>query len=156
VLDSQFRICRPDGSYQTCCHPDLDLLAVRVESALLDSEACEYYWHSGGSARNEHGRLGDAGTAHHGCSADWKNRVEFTRKMDETQYHVSMPMGCRDLFSNAQARVCANWDSGKVLAILSVGFRKNPIRNPYHLLPKTQSLVNAVGRSSGRRVARLI
>jgi len=91
LLDSHFEFEGQPVRVQTCCHPDLDLVAVRVESPLLADGRLPV-------------RLAFPYASPGMSMADWnhperhatilsclaKNRADFTRKLDATEYAVSL------------------------------------------------------------------
>jgi protein-glucosylgalactosylhydroxylysine glucosidase len=91
LLDSRFEFAGRPIRVQTCCHPDLDLLAVRIESSLLASGALKV-------------RLAFPGASPQMNMADWdvpakhttrltrsgEHRVDFERTLDGEIYFVSL------------------------------------------------------------------
>jgi protein-glucosylgalactosylhydroxylysine glucosidase len=116
VLDSRFEFAGQTVRIQTCCHPDLDLLAVRIESALLDSESLRVLLAFPGGSPGMNMADWESPERHStSVSQTGKNRVEFTRKLDETQYHVSLQWDTAAFSERAAHEFVLSGTSGKVL-----------------------------------------
>ncbi len=91
ILDSQFEFAGQPVRVQTCCHPDLDAVAVRVESPLLANGRLPVLlaFPYGSPAVN----MADwAQPDKHvtRCERSSARRADFVRTLDDTRYHVSL------------------------------------------------------------------
>ena len=103
VLESRFTLEGRPVCVQTICHPERDLIAVRIESPLLTNEQVQvrvgFPYAAGGWTK----------------AADWDNpnkhdeilkvdsRIDIERIMDDTRYHVAID-GDKDLGFDLEAR----------------------------------------------------
>jgi hypothetical protein len=89
LLSSQFEFCGQSVRVQTVCHPNRDLLAVRVESSLIGAGRLAIkvaFPYGGAEWRNavDWSRPDRHSTT--GCSTD--KGIDLTRTLDEDRYHV--------------------------------------------------------------------
>ncbi len=91
ILESHFEFLGRPIRVQTCCHPELDLVAVRVESALLGSDVLRVvlafpYASPGMSMADWNAPARHTTTV----SLVGRNRTELDRTLDVTEYHTAL------------------------------------------------------------------
>jgi hypothetical protein len=127
ILESRFELNGGSVRVLTVCHPDRDLLVVRIESPLLTNGQLKVklaFPYAGGEWRK---------------AADWtkpdrhttrweerRNRSDFTRMLDDERYRVSLAHSPKDKISRSsehEFRLSAGHDSME----FSVEFAPHPI-----------------------------
>jgi hypothetical protein len=119
ILKSRFEFESQPVCVQTCCHPDLDLVATRVESPLLGSKKLRvllaFPYASPAMSMADWNA-----TARHTTtfSAPRKNRADFIRKLDETEYHASMQWSGAEFSQRAVHELILSGTAGNVLELV--------------------------------------
>ena len=93
LLESRFEFEGRPVHVQTCCHPELDLIAVRIESPLLADGRLRvrlaFPYASPGMSMADWSHPERHATT---LSRPAKNRADFARKLDATEYAVQSAM----------------------------------------------------------------
>jgi hypothetical protein len=91
VIESEFEFEGASARVQTCCHSDLDMIAVRIESPLLEAEKMQVlvaFPYASPEMNMADWNEPDRHTTT--LSRPAKNRADFARQLDETKYHASL------------------------------------------------------------------
>ncbi|MDP9175517.1 MAG: glycoside hydrolase family 65 [Planctomycetota bacterium] len=89
-IDSSFKVGGIPVRVRTCCHPDLDLLAVRIESPLIEMKRLGVVLEFGyGSPKMEMVDW-ESREKHKTRMTPREGRADFSREMDDEHYSVSM------------------------------------------------------------------
>jgi hypothetical protein len=116
TLESRFEFEGQPVRIQTRCHSALDLVAARIESPLLGTEKLRVL-------------LAFPGASPEMSMADWneparhtttfshtgRNRVDFTRRLDETEYHAGLQWSSGEFSQHAAHEFVLGGTSGNVL-----------------------------------------
>ncbi len=127
ILESRFEFAASPIHIQTCCHPDLDLLAVRIESPLLGSDALRV-WLAFPCASPEMSMADWKAAARHTTtvSRTGKNRADFARRLDETEYYASLRWSGAAFSQRAAHEFALRGNAGKVLEFVCLFSEKPP------------------------------
>lgn len=93
VQTSRYRIDGKEVNVETCVHPELDLVAVRIESSLIDSGGLQVALDFGYPTLKNDAWLGDFDqTTGHATSSKFQGerRLDLVRNVDETTYHAAL------------------------------------------------------------------
>ena len=96
VQTSHYQIAGQEVSVETCVHPSLDLVAVRIESPLVASGELEVALDFAYPSLNNSAWVGDFNrTSGHATTAirRGERRIDFTRKVDAVTYHAALAVG---------------------------------------------------------------
>ena len=116
MLESRFEFEGQTVRVQTCCHSDLDLVAARIESPLLGTEKLRVIiafpyaspemsmadWNEPARHTTTFSRTG-------------KDRVDFVRKLDETEYHAGLQWNGAEFLQRSPHEFILGGNSGNVL-----------------------------------------
>jgi len=118
VLDSRFELEGQPVRVTTCCHPELDLVAVRVESPLLGSKLLRVLL-AFPFASPERGMADWGAIARHTTTFAQQehNHADFTRKLDETEYRVGVQWRGGALSRRAAHEFVLSGTSGQALEL---------------------------------------
>jgi hypothetical protein len=140
ILESRFEFLGWPVRVQTCCHPDLDLVAARIESPLLGSDALRVllafpYTSPDMSMADWHA------TARHTTtfSPTGNDRVEFTRKLDGTEYHAGFQWTGAVFVQRAAHEFVLGGISGNALEFACLFSEKKPFSGKLPSFARTQS-----------------
>ena len=129
IIESRFEFEGESIHVQTGCHSDLDLIAVRIESPLLGSEklkvllAFPFASPEMGMADWDHPELHSTIVSHNG-----KNRADFTRKLDDTEYRAQLEWNDGAQFSQrAMHEFVLNGRPGRALEFVCSFLEQNPV-----------------------------
>lgn len=134
VIDSRFTLGGEAVRVTTVAHPDVDLVAVRVESALLaDGRLRVRLAFPRGhdlAVKNTPALDWSAPNAHRTTIArrPWSTRVDLLRTVDDTRYHVSVEWaGTADWLETSPHRFALGGRTGTLDFV--VGFAPDPLSN---------------------------
>jgi protein-glucosylgalactosylhydroxylysine glucosidase len=126
VLDSRFEFLGRPVRIQTCCHPDSDLLAVRIESSLLGSDALRVLLTFPYGSPEMGMAVWDAPTRHTTSVAQTaRNGVELVRQIDTTEYRARLQWNRAAFFQRAPHEFTLTGNVGKVLEFVCL-FSEKP------------------------------
>jgi hypothetical protein len=100
VQSSHYRIAGQEVNVETCVHPSLDLVAVRIESALVANGELEVALDFAYPSLKNSAWVGDfTRTTGHATTAtrrQGERRLDFTRRVDAVTYHAALAVaqGC--------------------------------------------------------------
>ncbi|MGD0351821.1 MAG: twin-arginine translocation signal domain-containing protein [Verrucomicrobiota bacterium] len=117
TLESRFEFEGQPVCIKTCCHADLDLVAARIESPLLGTTEnlqvlLAFPYASPGMSMADWNATARHTTA---FSLAGENRVEFTRKLDETGYHAALQWSGAEFSQRAAHEFVLGGTSGNAL-----------------------------------------
>ncbi len=93
LLTSRFVLEGVPVQVQTCCHPDVDAIAVRIESPLISAHRLKIkieFPYGSGRFGNEPGDWGHPTLHQTTISTTADNRTDLARQLDSDGYHVSV------------------------------------------------------------------
>jgi hypothetical protein len=138
-LESRFEFEGQPVRVQTCCHSDLDLVAVRIESPLYGTDRLRVLL-AFPYASSEMNMADWNAPARHTTtvSQTGKNRADFARKLDETEYHVSLQWNGAEISQRAAHEFMLGGTAGNVLEFVCL-LSEKPFPGKLPSLAQTQS-----------------
>jgi len=139
TLESRFELEGQPVQVRTCCHPDLDLVCVRVESPLLGSQLLRVLFAFPYASAAM--RMADwSRTARHETTLaqPGPDHANFTRKLDETEYRVSLQWRGGELSRRAVHEFVLSGVEGQALE-LSCLFSPSPSSETLPSLSQTEA-----------------
>lgn len=139
ILESRFEFAGQPVRVQTCCHPDLDLVAARIESPLAGSETLRVLLAFPYGSPNMDMADWDAPGRHTTTvSLAGNNHAEFARKLDETEYHASLQWNEEAFSRRAAHEFALGGSAGSVLEFVWL-FSEKPFPGKLPSFAQTQS-----------------
>ncbi len=105
IITSYFEIEGIPVYVATSCHPDADIIGIRVDSELIHSGKLTVrlefpYASSGNSSQGNYIGIWDQPASHHTLINKDNDQVNFTRVLDDDQYHAALNWDSKGLFQN--------------------------------------------------------
>jgi hypothetical protein len=118
VLESRFEFEDQPVHIQTCCPPELDLVAVRIESPLVQSgKLCVFIAFPYASPEMSMADWSEPARHTTTLSSVGNDRADLTRNLDETEYFVSLQWSDADFSRRAPHEFVLRQNAGNVLEL---------------------------------------
>ena len=143
VQTSHYQVAGQEVTVETCVHPTLDLVAVRIESPLVASGQLQVALDFPYPALKNSAWVGDFGrTAGHSTTIthQGERRFEFVRKVDAVTYHAALELtqGCTLLPADIDRSYRVSARGVKVMALVCA-FSAAPAPSPLPSFDQTKA-----------------
>jgi hypothetical protein len=141
LLTSYFEVETKPVMVQTCCHPDLDMIAVRIESPLVNTSQLSVIFQFPYGSPDKLAADWDKPDLHKTTLINRsKNRADFHRTLDADGYYVALawPKGCT-LKQAQQHKYILYPNDGNTLEFVCA-FSPEPVASKLPTVTQTQSI----------------